>query len=211
MSEERVNENNAGVDPYPPTCVVEIGSVKIEMWADSCWPYMLIDEETWSLGLKDLLEADIEPEGYWCLKVRHPWLPLRILYLGRIRSQWSGSKPCFLSEAHQITAADLTCGMKWFPFCTGGALSSTSSFLSSAKCERRSLSCSLVSLMEEGVRNCHCRLYPGVSHVARRLVAGCACGQRQWIDSGHFWQGGSGLRCEVLDAAFIEGLVLNMG
>ncbi|KAJ1165981.1 hypothetical protein NDU88_006397 [Pleurodeles waltl] len=49
----------------PPKCVVEINGKRTHMWADSCSPFTLIDEQVWG-DLKDnkLKPTDVSPEGY---------------------------------------------------------------------------------------------------------------------------------------------------
>ncbi|KAJ1210640.1 hypothetical protein NDU88_006002 [Pleurodeles waltl] len=49
----------------PPKCVIEINGKWIHMWADSCSPFTLIDEQIWGdLRHNELKPTDVLPEGY---------------------------------------------------------------------------------------------------------------------------------------------------
>ncbi|KAJ1101245.1 hypothetical protein NDU88_006317 [Pleurodeles waltl] len=56
---------NETMEYNPPRCMVEINGKWTHMWADSCSPFTLIDEQIWS-GLRDnkLKPTDVLPEGY---------------------------------------------------------------------------------------------------------------------------------------------------
>ncbi|KAJ1209285.1 hypothetical protein NDU88_004663 [Pleurodeles waltl] len=49
----------------PPKCFVKINDKEVEVWADSCSPYTIINEQMWNeLGIVEMFLPEIEPEGY---------------------------------------------------------------------------------------------------------------------------------------------------